>query len=187
MSYLMSLNFLGFSWGRSDFLLRFVGVVQTIGLLAQPLSRGSVHIQSPHVTTPPVIDPNYLSHPLNVEVMAQHMRFIDIIVTSPPLSNLVKQPLRRRDPASGCQSVTEGKEYLKTSAISMWHMAGTCEMLPRHKGGVVDSNLKVYGVKNLRVVDFSAIPLTSTANLQSTVYAFAERAATLTKADYGSE
>lgn len=47
--------------------------------------------------------------------------------------------------------------------------------------GVVDSTLKVYGTTNLRIVDSSAIPLISTANLQSTVFAFAERAADLIK------
>ena len=50
---------------------------------------------------------------------------------------------------------------------------------------VVDKNLKVHGVDNLRVVDSSAIPMVSTANLQATVYAFAERAADLIKETYG--
>lgn len=67
----------------------------------------------------------------------------------------------------------------------MWHMGGTCAMLPEEKGGVVNPKLKVYGVDNLRIVDASAIPLISTANLQSTVYAFAEKAADLIKQDYG--
>lgn len=51
--------------------------------------------------------------------------------------------------------------------------------------GVVDSTLRVYGTQNLRIVDSSAIPLISTANLQSTVYAFAERAADLIKETWG--
>lgn len=60
-------------------------------------------------------------------------------------------------------------------------------MLPREKDGVVDSNLRVYGIEGLRIVDASAIPLVSTANLQATVYAFAERAADLIKRDWKSE
>lgn len=57
-------------------------------------------------------------------------------------------------------------------------------MLPIEKGGVVDTRLRVYGTRNLRVIDASAIPLVSTANLGATVYAFAERAADLIKEDY---
>lgn len=60
-------------------------------------------------------------------------------------------------------------------------------MLPRERDGVVDSNLRVYGIEGLRVVDASAIPLVSTANLQATVYAFAERAADLIKRHWKSE
>lgn len=58
-------------------------------------------------------------------------------------------------------------------------------MLPKEKGGVVDTRLGVYGVENLRVVDASAIPLISTASLQTTVYAFAERAADIIKEIHG--
>lgn len=60
-------------------------------------------------------------------------------------------------------------------------------MLPREKDGVVDASLRVYGIEGLRVVDASAIPLVSTANLQATVYAFAERAADLIKQDWDRE
>jgi choline dehydrogenase-like flavoprotein len=66
----------------------------------------------------------------------------------------------------------------------MWHYAGTCSMLPRERDGVVDSNLRVYGIEGLRIVDASAIPLVSTANPQATVYAFAERSADLIKQDW---
>jgi choline dehydrogenase-like flavoprotein len=58
-------------------------------------------------------------------------------------------------------------------------------MLPRKKGGVVDEKLKVYGVKGLRVVDASVMPLITRGNTQATVYAVAERAADLVKEDWG--
>ena len=54
-------------------------------------------------------------------------------------------------------------------------------MLPRSLGGVVDSNLTVYGTSNLRVVDTSIFPLIPGAHLQSVVYAVAEKAADLIK------
>lgn len=48
-------------------------------------------------------------------------------------------------------------------------------MLPKEKGGVVDPKLRVYGTKNLRIVDVSIIPLIISSPLQATAYAIAEQ------------
>ncbi|OTA62906.1 GMC oxidoreductase [Hypoxylon sp. EC38] len=147
----------------------------TLGvMLSQPLSRGSVHIASKDPLAKPIIDPNYLSNPVDIEVYARHMTYLETIATSSPLNKLLKQPLTRRDPASRLTDIETAKRYVRTSA-----------MLPEEKGGVLSPKLKVYGVDNLRVVDSSAIPLIGTANLQSTVYALAEKAADLIKQDHG--
>ncbi|KAI2637747.1 GMC oxidoreductase [Hypomontagnella submonticulosa] len=158
----------------------------TIGtILAQPLSRGSVHISSSDASAIPIVDPGYLSNPIDTEVFAHQMLYIDTIAATSPIKDLLKQPLRRRDPDSHLVDLDAARKYVRGSSISNWHLAGTCAMLPRDKGGVVDAELRLYGVENLRIVDSSAIPLVSTANLQSTVYAFAERAADLIKGSYG--
>ncbi len=62
-------------------------------------------------------------------------------------------------------------ELVKKVAISSWHPIGTCAMLPRSEGGVVDERLKVCGVRGLRVVDASVIPLHIRGNITSGVYA----------------
>ena len=67
----------------------------------------------------------------------------------------------------------------------MWHPTSTCAMLPRDKGGVVDERLRVWGTSRLRVVDTSVMPIIFRANIQSSVYAVAERAADIIRADYG--
>ncbi|KAI1412734.1 putative GMC oxidoreductase [Hypoxylon sp. FL1857] len=154
-------------------------------MLSQPLSRGSVHIGSDQISAPPVIDPNYLSNPLDLELLARHIQYVDKIATSSSFKQILKQPPRRRDPPPDTSTLDQTKEYVRCNASSMWHFCGTCAMLPREKGGVVDTQLRVYGVRNLRVVDASAIPLISTASLQATVYAFAERAADLIKEAHG--
>jgi choline dehydrogenase-like flavoprotein len=54
-------------------------------------------------------------------------------------------------------------------------------MLPRENGGVVDTELKVYGTKNVRVVDASVLPFQLCGHLMSTLYAVAEKASDLIK------
>ncbi|KAI1163538.1 oxidoreductase [Nemania serpens] len=154
-------------------------------ILAQPLSRGTVHIVSNDPAEAPEIDPKYLSNPLDVEVFAQHIMYIESIANSAPLSGVLKQPLQPSSPLAHMTDLNAAKEYMKSRIISMWHPAGTCAMLPEQIGGVVDHHLRVHGVSNLRVVDASVVPLLPPGNLQSTIYALAERAADLIKDAHG--
>ncbi|KAI1764977.1 aryl-alcohol dehydrogenase [Hypoxylon sp. FL1150] len=159
--------------------------ISLVSLLSQPLSRGNVHISSSNPAGAPTIDPRYLSNPVDMDVFAHNMLYLETIARTPPLSHLLKSPPKRRDPASNLENLEDAKKFIESSCISMWHYGGTCAMLPEEKGGVVDPSLRVYGVPNVRVVDSSAVPLISNANMQSVVYAFAERAADLIKATYG--
>ncbi|KAH7329430.1 oxidoreductase [Stachybotrys elegans] len=154
-------------------------------MLTQPLSRGSVHIQSNKTSDAPTIDPRYLSEPIDVEVFARHMLYVQQLAGTGSLAGLFKQPPIHRDPASRLGSVEEAKNFVRQCAISMWHYGGTCSMLPRDKAGVVDPQLRVHGVENLRVVDSSVVPIVSTGNMQHCVYAIAEKAADMIKETYG--
>lgn len=57
-------------------------------------------------------------------------------------------------------------------------------MMPRERGGVVDCRLKVYGTKNVRVVDASVFPTQVSGHLTSTIYAIAEKAVDMIKQDF---
>lgn len=61
---------------------------------------------------------------------------------------------------------------VRSQGRTFFHAAGTCWM-----GTVVDAELRVKGVKNLRVVDASVIPIPIAAHYQVCVYAIAEQAA----------
>lgn len=54
-------------------------------------------------------------------------------------------------------------------------------MLPKEFGGVVDTNLVVYGTENVRAVDASVLPGQNSGHLTSLIYAVAERAADIIK------
>jgi choline dehydrogenase-like flavoprotein len=73
------------------------------------------------------------------------------------------------------EAFIRGEEGVQT----LNHHAGTAAMLPRQLGGVVDPELRVYGVRRLRVADASIVPILPAAHLQDTIYAVAEKAAAL--------
>ncbi|KAI0433464.1 aryl-alcohol dehydrogenase [Xylaria sp. FL1042] len=159
--------------------------ISLAAMLSLPFSRGSAHIISNDPSQAPAIDPNYFSNPIDIQVMAHHLRYLETIASSPSFGKVVKQPLQHQDAAAQFANIESAKDYLRSRAVSMWHLAGSCSMLPRDKGGVVDTKLKVYGVNNLRIVDSSIMPLITTGNLQPTVYAVAEKAADMIKEEYG--
>jgi len=108
------------------------------------------------------------------------------IAATEPLASLLKpQGLRIPHFARVGSEIDSAKEYVRRTMTSGWHPVGTCAMRPRADGGVVNERLVVHGTRNLRVVDASIMPLIPRGNLQSTVYAVAERAADLIKEDHG--
>ncbi|KAJ4287125.1 hypothetical protein N0V88_007747 [Collariella sp. IMI 366227] len=79
---------------------------------------------------------------------------------------------------------TEPLKGLVEGSVNGMHVIGSCAMLPRELGGVVDARAKVYGTRNVRVVDASIIPMQLSGHTMAPVYAVAERAAGLIKADW---
>ena len=70
---------------------------------------------------------------------------------------------------------------MASTAQTEYHASSTCSMLDEQDGGVVDSELRVYGTANVRVVDASVIPISLSSHLMSATYAVAEVAADLIK------
>lgn len=154
--------------------------------LAHPLSRGHVHATSLDPEAAPEIDPKYFSHPLDEELMARHVKLYDRLANTEALKRLLKPKQEGGQTLpewARFDAMEERKKLLRFSSMSNQHPCGTCAMLPRDKGGVVNSRLKVYGVEGLRIVDASAIPLISRGNLMATVYPLAEKAADMMKED----
>ncbi|KAK4236597.1 hypothetical protein C8A03DRAFT_35497 [Achaetomium macrosporum] len=144
-----------------------------------PLSRGTVNINTTDpYNTEPLVDYRALSNPLDAAVMADILRFTRRYHMENPLT----AAWRAAEFAPGLDVTTDEqwRAYLEeTVSPSEFHPAGTCAMLPRELGGVVDEELRVYGVTGLRVVDASIMPTLPGGNTCQTVYAVAEKAADL--------
>ncbi|ROV89601.1 hypothetical protein VPNG_10139 [Cytospora leucostoma] len=118
-------------------------------------------------------------------MMTRHVRFIEQeLVATEPLAQWLKPDGKRAagaPEAGALKDLDVVKKFINDRAVGAHHFTGSCSMLPRELGGVVDPKLRVYGTANLRVVYASVIPLTPCANPQATVYGCAEHASTIIK------
>lgn len=136
-----------------------------------PMSRGSVHINSTDPTGNPIIDPKYLSNEYDLQASIIGARFARQIANTEPLSSIWDSEYQ---PGDNVHSDEQWEEFVRNNLLSFWHPTGTAAMLPREDGGVVDSNLVVYGTSNLRVVDCSIMPTILSAHHQTAAYGIAE-------------
>jgi choline dehydrogenase-like flavoprotein len=141
--------------------------------LQSAFSRGSVTINSTSPFAPPVIDSRYLSNPLDIKLLVEGFKYTRTIRATNALQSISAVEIY---PGGTVNTDEEIESFIRQTISTESHHAGTAAMLPLELGGVVDSELRVYGVKGLRVVDASVIPLLPAAHLQSTVYAVAEKA-----------
>lgn len=151
--------------------------VSLFGVLEHPFSRGSVHIACADSTVLPTVDPSYFSHPLDVAVSAAIALHLQTLARTEPLAAKLAGRGTVVQPGYEPLTLFNAADQVKKTFVTSFHPVGTCAMLPAARGGVVDSRLKVYGTSNLRVVDASVFPLMVQSNLQTLVYAVAERAA----------
>ncbi|KAK1962680.1 alcohol oxidase [Colletotrichum sublineola] len=153
-------------------LLYVDGGRSVVNILMHPLSRGTVTINSSDPFLPPVIDPRYFSHPYDGQVLVESLRFNRRLLATGPIQALGATETL---PGAATQSDEDILAFIKGITSTEYHYSGTCAMLPKAMGGVVDPELKVHGVDSLRVVDASIMPLIPSAHTQATVYAIAEK------------
>ncbi|KAL8800199.1 MAG: hypothetical protein Q9200_007325 [Gallowayella weberi] len=143
-------------------------------LLSAPFSRGTVTISSAKAADLPLIDPNYFSHPADVELAITAVRRLREFWAQMQGVTIGQEYL----PGPDVDSDEEILHYIKSSLGLAPHAAGTCRMGKRgDPSSVVDSQGRVLGARNLRVVDASVFPFLPPGHIQATVYAIAEKIA----------
>ncbi|GKT49619.1 dehydrogenase xptC [Colletotrichum spaethianum] len=147
----------------------------------QSFSRGTININTTDPwSTEPVIDYRALTNPLEADFFVESIRFLRRYNFETSLASEF-DPVEYV-PGPEVISDEDLKAYI-SGAMSPtdYHPVGTASMLPLKLGGVVDQTLRVYGVKNLRVVDASVMPMVPSANTCQPTYALAEKAAEIIK------
>ena len=143
----------------------------------RPESRGEVHIVSSDGSKAPTIAPRYLSDPLDRRTVIAGLRIGRELAKQPSLT-----PYVVAETVPGPQAATDEAllQYARDNGSTVYHGVGTCRMGTNPAvGAVVDANLRVHGVKRLRVIDGSVMPTMTSTNTNATVLMIAERAADL--------
>ncbi len=144
--------------------------------IMQPKSRGTIRLADANPLSAPLIDPNYLSHPDDLNVMLAGLKKTLQIMQSEAFDVIRGNMVYPLDINNNEQLI----EYIRQTAETEYHPVGTCKM-GQDAMAVVNSQLQVHGVKNLRVVDASIMPHIITGNTNACVIAIAEKAADLIK------
>ncbi len=143
--------------------------------LMQPFSRGTVRLASGSPDAAPVVDPRYLSDSRDVEAMVTGLKIAREIGRAKALA-----PWRAEEalPGPGTDTDEALRHHADRTMQSYFHPVGTCQM-GTNGMSVVDPELRVHGISGLRIADGSIMPSIVSGNTNATVYAIAERAATL--------
>lgn len=154
----------------------FDGSIITAAVLnLLPTSRGSIRLTSSSATTSPEIDPNYYATATDREILRAGVRNLVKVLNSFEDGildgELVTDPF---GPLSVDSTDDEIDERVKAASSTWYHFGGTAAM-----GKVVDPELRVNGVKGLRIGDASVVPCPLGGHYQAAMFALAEQAADL--------
>ena len=136
----------------------------------RPKSRGTVRLGAPDPTTPPAIDPNFLSDEDDLRRLMKGARIVERIMAAPALANAIGERLYSEP---GCDDAALEAD-IRARADTIYHPVGTCAI-----GSVVDPHLRVHGVEGLRVADASVMPLLVSGNTNAPSIMIGEKAADL--------
>ena len=166
----------------------------SVGMAAMHLkSRGSITLASNNPLDLPVIDPNYLSDPADIEQCKFGLKLSLEISWAEAMNDWRGIPLLPT--AFPCASRPDGwfwfglepsfdqylEDYIRTFAVSIQHYIGTCAMGTDPLSSVVGPDLKVHGISGLRVIDASIAPTPVTGNTAGVSYLIGAKGAKLLK------
>jgi len=156
----------------------FPGMTASICQL-RPESRGTVRIKSADAAEAPEIRPNYLSTETDKRTMVEGLKLLRRIMGGSALQPYIEA---ESDPGPACASDADLLAFVRRRGTTIFHPTSTCRM-GIDELAVVDPELRVRGIANLRVVDCSAMPSLVSGNTNAGAIMIGEKASDLILAD----
>jgi len=144
-----------------------------VGMVLRPKSRGSVRLSSNDFRAAPLIDPSFFSEKDDLDLLVRALRLGRRILEAPAFDKYRGKELV---PGPDVQSDEALEDYARNFSVTGVHPVGTCRM-GTGPDAVVDPELKVKGMKGLRVVDGSVMPSLIGGNTNGPILMIAEKAA----------
>jgi choline dehydrogenase-like flavoprotein len=144
-----------------------------ITVLSRPRSRGTVRLGAADPATAPLIDPNFLSEPEDLDTLLRGVKLARRILAAPAFARYAGTEIA---PGPGAEADADLADFIRRSAVTVFHPVGTCRM-GTDAEAVVDPQLRVRGIEGLRVVDASIMPTIIGGNTNAPVIMIAEKAA----------
>ena len=143
----------------------------------RPYSAGFVRLRSSDPNAEPVVQPNYLADPRDREVIVRALKLARRLLATKAMAPYFDHETL---PGPKVASDDEWLDFARRRGSTAYHLVGTCKMGPRSdRMAVVDPQLRVHGMENLRVVDASVMPQVPSANTLAATLMVAEKAADL--------
>ena len=138
-----------------------------------PESKGSIHIKSSNPEEYPSIKYNFLSSQLDRDTLIAGVKLIRKLMQSESMKEFCDDEIQ---PGYEFSSDEQILEFIKNKAETLYHPSGTCKM-GFDQNAVVDKNLKVHGIKGLRIADASIMPTLVSGNTNAVCMMIGERCA----------
>jgi choline dehydrogenase len=141
------------------------------GSVVRPKSHGQIRLTGPNPDDPIQIESNTMSHPDDLKAAVACVELCREIGNSPSL-----RPFTKREVMPGNLRGAALEDFIRDEVSTYHHQTCTAKM-GRDSMSVVDGQLKVYGIENLRIADGSIMPRVPTGNAMATCIIIGERAA----------
>jgi len=153
-------------------------------VVLHPESRGRVTLQSTDPAAHPRILQRFLATEADWRAVRAGVTLARDVAAQPSMQRYIA---REFSPGEDKHSAADVDAYIRNTAITVHHPAGTCKMgSETDEFAVVDTHLKLRGIEALRVVDASVMPDLVSGNINAAVVMIAEKAADLIRGEHGA-